>query len=186
MQVTGLCFSECARLSIVSRPRSYDGMVVVLRGRGDPGIIYDSEGKAIPLTLLHDMVSYAHDPRFEALPRLFIVDVCSGLETVLSGDVSQNKTSHGQKNLVSLHGNVHGLLSTAVLDVLTQNAHKKKRLASLATDIDLRRQEIYKKRGMQILVRDGIPRRERFRLSHIEKELNKKRTLQIRENHSNY
>ena len=49
---------------------SYDGLVVVLRGHGDVGAIYDSERKAIPLTFLQDMVSFPQDLRFEGLPRI--------------------------------------------------------------------------------------------------------------------
>jgi len=73
---------ECGRLFDEGDEKEenerHDGLVIIVRGHGGEGTIYDSEGTAIPLTFLHDMVSYAQDPRFEALPRIFIVDTCRG------------------------------------------------------------------------------------------------------------
>ena len=154
--------------------------MVVLRGHGDEGSLYDSEGTRIPLTFLHDMVSYAQDPRFEAIPRIFIVDACRGSKggkgvgaddekqaqgSKATGKVWQKKTGHSQRNnLVSLYGNVsgfvtwatknEGLLSAAVIEVLKQNARKKRPLAYLATDI---RKDLTKRIQGQISVLDGDP-----------------------------
>jgi len=154
----------------------YDGLVVVLRGHGNDGTICDSECNEIPLSFLHDMVSFAQDPRFEALPRIFIVDACrgargegddekqsQGANVQPQGDYWEHSASHGQRNnLVTLYGNVSGfvtwalpdtgLFSAAVLKVLKQNARRQKELAFLATDI---RKELKNQKRDQILVLDG-------------------------------
>merc|ERR1719495_534087 len=74
----------------------YDGLVVVLRGHGDEGSLIDSEGRRIPLTFLHDMVSYAQDPRFEAVPRIFIVDACRGWRSSRDDDEKQSQGTNVQ------------------------------------------------------------------------------------------
>ena len=151
--------------------------MIVLRGHGDETSLFDSEGTPIPLTFLHDMVSYAQDPRFETRQRILFVDACRGSKSggaeeqkqsqgtgaVSKGKVWQLKASYGQRNnLVTIYGNVSGfvtyatqekgLLSDAVITVLKQNARKKKQLAFLATDI---RKELSTLITEQISVLDG-------------------------------
>ena len=162
---------------------SHDGLIIVIRGHGDEGVIFDSKGKRIPLTLLHDMVSAHQDPRFEQLPRIFIVDACRGSKGGNQDDGDDEKQAQGnedkarsmakvwkkearggqRKNLLTIYGNVRGfvtfasrdagLLSAAVIAVLKQNARRRKQLASLGTDI---REELNEaSEGCQIAVIDG-------------------------------
>jgi len=156
---------------------SHDGLVVVLRGHGGDGTLIDSEGTHVPLTFLHDMVSYAQDPRFEAVPRLFIVDACRGWRGFFDEDEKQSQgtdiqpqgeywrhnATHGQRNnLAALYGTVSGFVtwatkkkgafSSAVIETLKQNARRQKQLAFLVTDI---RKELKNQKKDQILVFDG-------------------------------
>ena len=80
-------------------------MVIVLRGHGDETSLFDSEGTPIPLTFLHDIVSYAQDPRFEAVPRIFIVDTCRGKK---SGKVNLVFQSQGDDEKQAQDTNTKG------------------------------------------------------------------------------
>jgi len=158
----------------------YDGLVVVLRGHGGDGTLIDSEGTHIPLTFLHDMVSYAQDPRFEAVPRLFIVDACRGWRGFLDEDEKQSQgtniqpqgkywrhhATHGQRNnLATLYGTVSGFVawaiddkgafSSAVIETLKQNARRQKQLAFLVTEMRKELKKYDDIRKTQISVLDG-------------------------------
>jgi len=132
--------------------KKFDSLIVVIRGHGDGGFIFDSEGRRIPLTLLHDVVSFNTNPRFEKMPRIFIVDVCRGpkgskLGKATSTNNARNtKAPRGQRTkLITINGNVNpedaGLLSVAALHVLKQNARRSKQLALLAADIRIKLNE---------------------------------------------